>query len=151
MSGSARRVQWRIVGVVALVVAALALVLFPFDWLEGVWPAYGQLFDRVFVGPREHAIGHATLFCIAGGLALVALPALRRRPALYLAVMVLGALAEEAVQDLFKRQMTTPGDARDLLFDALGLAAAYVLVRLGRWLLGRHGPHVESSAASRRS
>ena len=148
MGGITRRVQWRIAGMVTLVVAALALVLFPFDWLEGVWPAYGHLFDRVFVGPREHAIGHATLFCIAGGLALVALPVLRRRPALYLAVSGLGALAEEAVQDLFKRQMPTAGDARDLLFDTLGITAAYVLMRLGHWLLGRHGPRAEPGAAS---
>jgi hypothetical protein len=141
MGGISRRARWRIAGMVALVVAALTLVMFPFDWLEGVWPAYGHLFERVFVGPREHAIGHATLFCIASGLALAALPALRRRPALYLAVMVFGALAEEAVQDLFKRQMPTLGDARDLLFDALGFAIAYIVAVVGHRLIAHRIPH----------
>jgi hypothetical protein len=137
MVETARRPRGRVAGVAGLVLAALTLMLFPFDWLASIWPAYGQLFDRVFVGPREHAIGHATLFGIAGGLALVALPVLRRRPALYLAEMSVCALAEEAVQDLFKRQMLTAGDARDLLFDTLGFTTVYIVVALGHWLIAR--------------
>jgi hypothetical protein len=42
------------------------LVLFPFDWPGNIWPAYQQIFERVFVGAREHHIGHSTLFFIVG-------------------------------------------------------------------------------------
>jgi hypothetical protein len=42
-----------------LVIGAV-LVLFPFDWLSNIWPAYQQVFERVFFGAREHHIGHST-------------------------------------------------------------------------------------------
>jgi hypothetical protein len=108
------------------------LVLFPFDWLADVWPAYAAVFDQVFSTARSHAIGHATIFGTAGLLVLIALPALRPRPARYLALMVLGAIAEELLQDLFKLQMPTIWDGRDLLYDLCGYVIAYLAVRL--WL-----------------
>lgn len=111
------------------------LVLFPFDWLADVWPAYAAVFDQVFATVLSHAIGHATIFGIAGLLVLMALPGLRLRPARYLALMVLGAIAEELLQDLFKLQAPTIWDARDLLYDLCGYVIAYLAVRL--WLLLR--------------
>jgi hypothetical protein len=119
--------------VAAAILAAVTLVLFPFDWLQQVWPAYAQLFDRIFVSAREHAVGHATLFFIAGLLALWALPALRTRPLRYALVMAVGALGEEALQALSKRQVPNLGDGRDLLFDLLGFTLAYLAVALWRW------------------
>ena len=56
------------------------LVLFPFDWLGNIWPAYQQVFERVFVGAREHHIGHSTLFFIVGLIVLLSFPTLRTRP-----------------------------------------------------------------------
>src|SRR6266699_6787293 len=79
----------------------LVLVLFPFDWLANIWPAYRQ----VFVGAREHHIGHITLFFIVGLLILLSFPALRSRPFLYFGLLISAALAQEAVQDLFKLQI----------------------------------------------
>ena len=110
--------------------AALAgiLVLFPFDWLAEVWPAYAALFDRVFVNARAHMVGHATLFGIAGLLVLYAFPALRARPGRYLLVMALGAVGQEALQALAKREMPTIYDGRDLLLDLVGFVAAYLVV-----------------------
>lgn len=117
---------WLRLTVPALV--AGALVLFPFDWLADVWPAYARLFDIVFATALAHHIGHSTIFFLAGLLALFAFPALRPRPGLYLAVMAFGALGEEALQSLFKLHLPTLGDGRDLLFDLAGFVTAYAVV-----------------------
>lgn len=117
----------------ALALVAGVLVLFPFDWLANVWPAYAAIFDRVFVSAGSHMIGHALLFCIAGLLVLIAIPALRPRPVLYLGVMVLASLAEESIQSLFKLHVPTPGDGRDLLMDLIGYASAYAVTTVWRW------------------
>ncbi|MBF6589598.1 MAG: hypothetical protein IVW57_03580 [Ktedonobacterales bacterium] len=129
-----RRAAWAGIGIA---VGALGFVLFPFDWLEAVWPGYARLFDRVFVTARDHAIGHTALFFIAGMLVLLALQRLRARPLVFLSLMGLGALAQEAVQALFKRHWPTIGDGRDLFFDLLGFSAAYLFLHLVRRLAVR--------------
>ncbi len=106
----------------------LGLVLFPFDWLANVWPAYRQVFEQVFVGAREHHIGHISLFFIVGLLILLSFPALRTRPFLYYGLLLSAALAQEAVQDLFKSQIPDLVDGLDLLFDAVGFTVAYLCV-----------------------
>jgi len=110
---------------------ALAIVLFPFDWLTQVWPAYRQVFDRVFVTARDHAIGHSALFFLLGMFALVVSPALRKRPFLYLGLMLLVALGQEALQSIFKQELPNIYDGRDILFDVLGVTVAFVVM----WIL----------------
>ena len=117
---------------------AIVLVLFPFDWLSQAWPAFGQVFDRVFVTTRDHEIGHTTLFFIAALLVLFAVPMLCSRPILYFMLMVLGAVGEEAFQSLSKQQLPTIWDGRDLLFDALGFTSAYVVVWLVSFIIRKH-------------
>jgi hypothetical protein len=119
------------------VLIALILVLFPFDWLGQVWPTYGQIFDVVFATAQAHHIGHVTIFFIAGLLALFAFPSLRARPVLYIVLMMLGAVGEEALQALFKFQLPTLGDGRDLLFDLAGFVIAYSVVLLAQWIAKR--------------
>jgi hypothetical protein len=51
--------------------------------------------------------------------------------------MALGALGEEALQSLFKRQLPTLGDGRDLLFDLAGFTAAYLVMRAWPFLSHR--------------
>lgn len=75
------------------------LVLFPFDWPGNIWPAYQQVFERVFIGAREHYIGHSTLFFIVGLILLLSFPGLRTRPVLYFGLMISAAIAQELVQD----------------------------------------------------
>jgi hypothetical protein len=115
----------------------LVFVLFPFDWLNNVWPAYRQVFEHVFVGAREHHIGHVTLFFIIGLILLLSFPALRARPLIYIALMLTAALTQEAVQDLFKLQILDLTDGLDLLFDAIGFIIAYLVVwgcqAVSRW------------------
>jgi len=106
---------------------AAIMVLFPFDWLSEVWPAFGSLFDRIFVSAREHAIGHTALFLIAGLLVFCSLPHLRHHPLLYTVIMILGAVGEEFLQALSRWQTPNVGDRRDLGFDALGFVLAYLL------------------------
>ncbi|HLZ61411.1 MAG TPA: hypothetical protein VKR06_31065 [Ktedonosporobacter sp.] len=122
----ALRILWPLLG-------AAVLVLFPFDWLGEVWPAYGQLFDIVFATALAHHIGHATIFFIAAVLILYAFPALLARPLLYLLLLLLGALAEEALQSLFKLQLPNWGDGRDLMYDFIGIVLAYAILRLWSW------------------
>lgn len=137
-------------GAVALVAAALALTIFPFDWLTEVWPAYRAVFDRVFVTARDHAAGHATLFCLVGLAVLALAPALRSRVWGYLGLGLLGALAQEAVQALAKQDWPTWGDGRDILFDMLGLLIAFALVQVILWGWRRHArahqPHAPTPA-----
>jgi hypothetical protein len=106
----------------------LVLILFPFDWLATVWPAYRQVFEQVFVGVREHHIGHSSLFFIVGLLVLVSFPALRSRPLLYFGLLISAALAQEVMQDLFKFLLPDLADGLDLIFDAIGFTIAYLVV-----------------------
>ena len=113
----------------------LAIALFPFDWLAEAWSPFGALFDRVFVTSRDHAVGHTTLFFLLGVLALLSLPALAARPVLYVALLVPAALAQEALQALFKRQAPGLGDGHDLLFDLLGWCIGLGALWLGRQIM----------------
>jgi len=119
----------------ALLVATL--VLFPFDWLSEVWPAFGSLFDRVFVSAREHALGHTVVFLIAGLLVLWALPHLCRfPPVLFIGIMMVGAVGEEFFQGLSRWRLPERADVRDLGFDTLGWVLAYLLAWIW-WSLRR--------------
>ena len=116
---------------------ALAIVLFPFDWLTEVWPAYRQVFDRVFVTARDHAIGHSTLFFLLGLFALVVSPALCKRPLLYLGLMLLVTLGQEALQSIFKQELPNIYDGRDIPFDLLGVTVAFVVMWTWQWVRNR--------------
>lgn len=120
---------WRtIITRIWLLAIGAVLVLFPFDWLGNIWPAYQQVFERVFVGAREHHIGHSTLFFIVGLMILLSFPVLRTRPIMYFGLMLLAAISQELVQDLFKFVMPDLTDGLDLLFDTLGFTVAYLAV-----------------------
>lgn len=140
--GGFARGRWRAtllgrVGIAALVCAALALTLFPFDWLANVWPAYRALFDQVFASAASHHIGHTVLFMLVGLALLFIVPALRTHLGWYAALVVCGALAQEAIQALAKQEWPNWGDARDIGFDLLGLGLAFALMALWGWLRGR--------------
>lgn len=104
------------------------LVLFPFEWLRNIWPAYALVFDRVFTTALAHRIGHTTVFLLAGLLLLCSSARLRRNPLLYTTIFMLGAVGEELFQALSKWQFPDIGDLRDIGFDALGFVLAYLLV-----------------------
>jgi hypothetical protein len=110
------------------VLVALVVTLFPYEWLSGVWPAFGSIFDPVFATTRAHLIGHTTLFFLLGLLVLLSVPLLQRRPLRYFALILLVALGQEALQALFKRHLPTAWDGLDLLLDLTGSALAFLLL-----------------------
>ena len=120
----------------AALAAALALVLFPFGWLGEIWRPFGRVVDDLFPTAWEHAIGHASLFCLLGLLALVIIPALLRRPWRYLGLLLLAGVGQEAFQLLYKRRLLLFDDMRDLATDLAGLLLAFGLVWAWRRLRG---------------
>lgn len=118
------------------IVALLAILWFPFDWLSAVWPAFGVPFRRVFRDPHDHFIGHTVFFLIVGFLTLLYLPTLRRKPSLYFAGLVLAALVQETIQAFFRGQMPTFTDFNAFKGDALGGSLAFA-IGLSVHLLGR--------------
>ena len=113
----------------ALCLAGLAavLVLFPFDWLSDIWPAYAFAFDRVFATSLAHHIGHTSLFFLAGLLVLCSIERLRNHPFHYTILLLAGSFGEEFFQSLSKWQRPNIGDVRDIGFDTLGFVLAYLL------------------------
>src|SRR5262245_20035300 len=112
----------------AALAAVLGLVLFPLGWLGEVWRPFGQVIDWLFPTAWEHAIGHASLFCLLGLLALAAIPALRRRPWRYLGLLLLAGVGQEAFQLLYKQRLLVFDDTRDLVTDLAGLLLAFAIV-----------------------
>jgi hypothetical protein len=120
------------------VVLTLSCVLFPFYWLSQAWLPFGQLFNLIFSTPQAFFLGHVALFCAAGLIALLFMPALRTHPQFYILCLMTGAFAEEVIQLLFHAHPGIHKDARNLLLDLAGVLLAYLLLRL--WQQKQHTP-----------
>lgn len=118
------------------VLALLAILWFPFDWLSTVWPAFGGPFRRVFRDAHDHFVGHTVFFLLVGLLVLLYIPPLRRKPLVYLAGLALAALVQETIQAFFRGQTPTYTDVNAFKGDALGGALAFI-IWLGAHLLHR--------------
>jgi hypothetical protein len=110
----------------------LALTLFPFGWLGELWPAFGHVLDYVFSTDGRHAVGHTTLFCLLGLVALAVLPQLRARPGRYLSTLLLVGVGQEFFQMLYKGRLLLFDDGRDLLTDLAGILVAFAVVWVWR-------------------
>ena len=129
-SGLARMATIRIGAPALALLALLAILWFPFDWLSAVWPALGVPFREVFHNAHDHFVGHTIFFFLVGFLALALIPALRRRPQWYFPGLVAAALIQETIQALFRGQAPTFSDFNAFKGDALGGISAFAL-----WLL----------------
>lgn len=118
-----------------LVVLAFSCVLFPFSWLSKAWEPFGYIFNLIFSTPQAYIAGHVVLFCLAGVIVLLCMPALRKRARLYILCLMLGAFAEEVIQMLFNAHPGLHKDARNLLLDLCGILLALLVLRL---LMGKH-------------
>lgn len=122
----------------ALRLAPLAIllggILFPFEWLGQLYPAFGRALNRVFANDLAHAAGHLTLFALLGLTALGLFPALLARPRRYFGLLALIGVGQEALQLLFKRRGLVFDDGRDLVVDLLGLTLALIVA--WRWRRG---------------
>ena len=112
------------------VLALLAILWFPFDWLSTVWPAFGVPFREVFHNAHDHFVGHTIFFFLVGFLVLAVIPALRRKPQWYFPGLVLVALVQETIQAFFRGELPTFTDFNAFKGDALGGICAFAL-----WLL----------------
>jgi hypothetical protein len=121
----------------AALAVGLALVLFPFGWLGEVWRPFGQVVDDLFSTVWAHAIGHASLFCLLGLVALAIFPVLRRYPLRYLGLLLLAGVGQETFQLLYKGRLLLFDDMRDLVTDLLGLLLAFAIVWVWGWLWRR--------------
>jgi hypothetical protein len=133
--------RWRRSAVAALcvgwpILALLAILWFPFDWLSTVWPAFGVPFRRVFRDAHDHFIGHTVFFLTVGLLVLAYIPPLRRKPLWYFPGLVAAALVQETIQAFFRGQTPTYTDYNAFKGDALGGTLAFALW-LGPLLLAR--------------
>jgi MYXO-CTERM domain-containing protein len=126
---------------------ALALILFPFGWLGEVWRPLGAVIDWLFPNAWAHAIGHASLFGLLGLLALAAIPALRRRHWVYVGLLLLAGVGQEAFQAVYKGQLLVFDDTRDLLTDLVGLLAAFAMAWV--WRLQQSDELREKAASPR--
>lgn len=109
------------------VLALLAILWFPFDWLATVWPAFGVPFRQVFHNAHDHFIGHTIFFFLVGFFVLAAVPVLRRKPPWYFAGLVVAALIQETIQAFFRGQLPTFTDFNAFKGDALGGICAFAL------------------------
>ena len=109
------------------VLALLAFLWFPFDWLSEAWPAFGVPFRMVFRNAHDHFAGHTIFFLIVGLLILSIVPALRRKPQWYFPGLVLAALVQETIQALARGQLPTLTDFNAFKGDALGGTTAFAL------------------------
>lgn len=107
----------------------LLLTLFPVGWLTTLSPTFDTVMGWLFGTVEAHAIAHATIF-LSLGLALLAIvPALRRHPWRYVALMLVFGVAQEALQLLYKQRPIEFDEFRDLGTDAVGFVVALLVQR----------------------
>ncbi len=128
-----------------LVGLMLIAVLFPFGWLGQEWLPLGQVLYAVFPNAQRHAIGHSTMFFLLGLLLLAVLPGIRRRPLVYLGLILLAGIGQEFFQQLYKQSGIGFDEIRDLVTDLIGGMLAYI----GYWLITRRAAH-DPAVVSRR-
>ncbi|KAB8141714.1 hypothetical protein F8S13_18405 [Chloroflexia bacterium SDU3-3] len=117
----------------ALVALAFGICLFPIGWLSLYTPPLRFVTDIVFATDTAHAVGHTAMFAALGALVLGVWTALRRHPWRYAALLLCAGLAQEVLQLLYKQRPVGFDEFRDLGFDLLGIALAWLVVRaLGR-------------------
>ncbi|NTU81266.1 MAG: hypothetical protein HGA45_18110 [Chloroflexales bacterium] len=105
----------------------LALTLFPFGWLTKLSSQANAIADVLFPTEAAHAVGHTLIFIALGAALLAAFPALRRRPPVYMAIILSVALGQEGFQLLYKGRGVVLNDLTDIGTD---LVAAGLLVAL---------------------
>ncbi|MBC8160353.1 MAG: hypothetical protein H7Z42_03965, partial [Roseiflexaceae bacterium] len=110
----------------------LAVALFPVGWLSERWQPAGWLTNALFSTVEAHALGHAAIFAALGAAALLAFPALQRRPWQFLAIMLALAVGQEAFQLMYKQRPIVFDDIRDLGPDLIGAVVALAGVRFWR-------------------
>lgn len=122
----------------ASLAALVALALFPFGWLAEISSVAHLVGDTLFPNEVAHAVGHSLMFGALGAALLTFFPALRRRPALYLAIILSVALGQEGFQLLYKGRGVVLNDLTDIGTDLVAAGVVMALwYNLGRTRLRR--------------
>lgn len=113
-------------------IALVGLFLVPYGWLAEISPDLDFLFNVVFHSQIAHIVGHGLIFALIGAAALRRFPDLRARPALYLGLILLVALAQEALQMPFKGGLHLADTLSDIGVDLVAAATIlFVMYRYG--------------------
>jgi hypothetical protein len=116
---------------IAPLAGLLALALFPFGWLAEVWPLFDSFTELLFASEAAHAVGHSLIFALIGLALLLSFPALRRRPWLYLLVILAVGLGQEGFQLLYKARPVVLNDVTDLATDLVAAGVVWALWYIG--------------------
>ncbi|NNJ09752.1 hypothetical protein EKD04_005380 [Chloroflexales bacterium ZM16-3] len=109
-----------------LIIALIAIFLVPYGWVAQQSPALDVLFNQVFHSLAAHIIGHAAIFALIGALSLMYFPALRGRPAAYVALILLVALGQEGFQVIYKGHLYLEDTLGDLLVDMVAATTVWL-------------------------
>ena len=109
--------------------ALLALTaVFPFGWLAHQWPAFHTVMYFIFRGESAHVIGHFLLMGAVGTAVLLIFPQLRRRAAVYFAIMLAFGMSQEVLQLLsYKKRPFMGADLFDIVVDLIGATIVFAL------------------------
>lgn len=108
----------------------ITVFLVPYGWIAEQSPVLNYLFNQVFHNVAAHVVGHSIIFAVIGIVALKTIPALRRWPAAYIALILAVALGQEYLQMVYKGQFYLVDTLIDLLVDLAAAAVAWAFVYL---------------------
>ena len=116
---------WLLPGILMLI----GLAMFPYGWLAELWPRFGHIFDHLFASELSHIIGHLVIFGGLGMAVLLIFPQLRKRPWLYLGLILgLGMVQEFMQLASFKHRLFSGPELFDLGVDLFGAGLAWLVV-----------------------
>lgn len=112
--------------------ALVALTLVPYGWLAQELPWLQPLVYGTFDTEEARAVGHTLIFLVIGAALLRLFPALAGRPGLYLGLILLIGVGQEAFQLLYKGRGLAVNDFTDLGIDLVAASLALALARAAR-------------------
>lgn len=126
------RPKWLLPGLLLLVGAAL----FPYGLIGEALPWVNGLFFNRFSSLAAHVVGHMGLFALVGTAVLLTFPRLLTQPRVYLGVMLLLGVLQEALQIIgFKHRGLVFDDFFDVGVDMLAALLVWLIVK--KWRAAR--------------
>lgn len=113
--------------------ALVGFILFPVEWLADMWPPLDDVMLFFFPTAESHWKGHFLIFFLLGLTTLKMFPNLRFRPYLYLDLLLVAGIGEEAFQAVWRQNPIWVDTCGDLLTDLVGALLALGIMRLWYW------------------
>lgn len=112
-----------------ILLALLVFALIPYGWLAEQNPWMQPLLYSLFATEAAHAVGHSLIFAAVGWALLACFPGLRAHPWRYLGLILLVALAQEALQLGYKGRGIIMNDFTDVGIDLVAAGTVWALAR----------------------